>query len=355
MTRTPLCEQLVSAGGRTGEYCGAETAASFGDPRAEYEALVKGCGLYDLGWRAKIALTGSDRVRWANGMVTNNVRDLAVGQGNYNFLLNAQGHIQADLYVYKLGERLIVDTELWQAEKLKQIFDKFIVMDDVEVQDISNKLTALAVQGPKAMAVLHSSGVDVAEELKPLTLREVDWNGIRLTLTRMASRVARTYELWGAPDDIRMLWKTLVDRRAKPVGTDAVEMFRVAAGVPRVGVDIRERDLPQETEQSQALHFAKGCYVGQEIVERIRSRGALHRRLAGLLVQDTVPARGSKIHADGKEVGEVTSALKVPATGGDKTLALGYLRRDAAEPGTLVQVDGSQAKVVLPPFREAVA
>lgn len=355
MMRTALYEQLVSSGGRMGEYCGVETAASFGDPRAEYEALVKGCGVYDLGWRAKIALTGPDRVRWANGMVTNNVRDLPVGRGNYNFLLNAQGHIQADLYVYNLGERLIVDTELWQTEKLKQIFDKFIVMDDVEIQDISEKLTALAVRGPKAVAVLPSIGIDVAEELEPLTMQEVDWNGIRLSLTRMASPVTRTYEVWGTPDDIRKLWKALMDSGAKPVGTEALEMFRVAAGVPRVGVDIRDRDLPQETEQSHALHFAKGCYVGQEIVERIRSRGAVHRRLAGLLIQDTVPARGSKIQADGKEVGEITSALKVPTAEGERTLALGYLRRDAAEPGTLVQIDGSQAKVVLPPFREGVA
>src|SRR3954453_15650555 len=111
MERTPLYDRLISANAQMGEYCGVETSLKFGDAQAEYQTLLTGAAVYDLGWRAKIALTGSDRMRWANGMVTNNVRDLPEGKGTYNFMLNAQGRIQADLYIYNMGDHLIVDTE----------------------------------------------------------------------------------------------------------------------------------------------------------------------------------------------------------------------------------------------------
>src|ERR1700740_811204 len=119
------------------EYRGATTAARFGDPQAEFAALREGCGVYDLGYRAKIRLTGGDRVRWLNGMVTNNIRDLAAKHGVYCFLLNAQGHIQADFYVSNMGDSLLVDTDAQLREKVLAHFDKFIIMDDVEVADIT--------------------------------------------------------------------------------------------------------------------------------------------------------------------------------------------------------------------------
>src|SRR5277367_3459303 len=106
--------------------------ADFGDSRAEFQALLSGCGLYDLSWRSKISVTGGDRVRWMNGMTTNNVRDLAPGHGVYSFLLNAQGRIQADLYVFHRGESLLVDTERGQRDKILELFDRYIIADDVE-------------------------------------------------------------------------------------------------------------------------------------------------------------------------------------------------------------------------------
>ena len=122
----------------------------YGDTRAEFHALLSGCGVYDLSWRVKISLTGSDRVRWLNGMVTNNVRDLAAGLGVYAFLLNAQGRIQADLYAFNRGESLLVDVERSQRDKVLQLFDHYIIADDVEVADISDKLTAIGLTGPES-------------------------------------------------------------------------------------------------------------------------------------------------------------------------------------------------------------
>lgn len=354
MASTPLHDRLLAAGAQLGEYCGAETARSFGDPAAEYQVLRTGCGVYDLGWRAKIVLTGGDRVRWANGMVTNNIRDLAEGRGNYDFILSAQGRIQGDLYIYNMGDHLLVDTELWQKARILEIFDKYIIMDDVEVTDISDKLTAIAVQGPKSIEVLRKLGLTVADDVEPLKVDRTVWNGIGISVTRMASDIALTFEIWLASENVGKLWDALASAGAKPVGTEALEMFRVAAGVPKYGQDITDKYIPQETEQFHALHFAKGCYLGQEIVERVRSRGAVHRHFAGFAISGPAPQPGTEIQVDGKRAGEITSARTIPVNGHQQTLALGYIRKESGEPGTTVQVDGNEARVFQPPYKEAL-
>jgi folate-binding protein YgfZ len=345
---------MVAAGAEMGEYCGVETARSFGDSRAEYAALLNACGVYDLGWRAKIVIAGSDRLRWANGMVTNNIRDLPQGRGNYNFLLNAQGKIQGDLYVYNMGDHLIADTERWQAPRILELFDKYIVMDDVEVADVSDKLTAVAVQGPKSLHVLRALGLAVADDMEPFQLSQMVWNGVGISVTRMESRIALTLEIWLSPGNAPKLWDALLAAGAKPVGTGALEMFRVAAGVPKYGQDITDKYIPQETEQAHALHFAKGCYLGQEIVERVRSRGAVHRHFIGYKLDGPPPQPGAEVQVDGKRAGEITSALRVPVNGGERTFALGYVRKESGAPGTKVQVNGAEAEVAEPPFKEAL-
>src|SRR6204780_1961449 len=154
-------EGLGAAG--VGEYRGATTAVRFGDPQAEFVALRDGCGVYDLGFRAKISLTGGDRVRWLNGMVTNNIRDLAPNHGVYCFLLNAQGHIQADFYAYNMGDSIVVDTDADLREKVLAHFGRFIIMDDVEVADVTATLGMIGVFGPQAKAVMRMAGIELPE------------------------------------------------------------------------------------------------------------------------------------------------------------------------------------------------
>ncbi len=354
MPTTPLHERLTAAGARLSEYLGAETAAAFGDARGEYVELRSGAGVYDLGWRAKIVATGKDRMRWANGMVSNNIRDLPAGRGNYNFLLNPQGRILADLYVYNRGDYLLLDTAQWQAPRLLELLKKYIIMDDVELTNISDKLTAVAVQGPRAREVLRDAGFNFAD-VDPLQIQDIVWNDVGVSVTRMAGDITRTYEVWLAPGNAAAAWDALLHSGAKPVGTEALEMFRLAAGIPRYGQDISDRYLPQETDQEQALSFTKGCYIGQEIVERIRARAMLHRKLTGFEVDGPPPVPGAKIQQDGKEVGEITSALIVPGNHGDRTLALGYLRMEARNAGAELTVDGTRAIVRLLPYKELAA
>jgi len=307
---------------------GASPAADFGDVRAEFYALLSGCAVYDLAWRAKIVLTGSDRARWLNGMISNNVRDLAIGHGVYAFLLNAQGHIQADLYAFQRGNSLLVDTERSQREKVLQLFDHYIIADDVEVKDLSDQLAALGLTGPGSRKVLERAGI-VVLELGYLQFADTRWNNVNITVLHAGEEAKDSWQLWIAPEHVRALWDALVKAGARPSGSSALNLFRISRGIPQFGQDIRERDLPQETGQMRALSFTKGCYLGQEIVERIRSRGAVHREFGAFDVAGPLPEPGTKITTEGKEVGEVTSSAILPLPSGDRLLALGYLRREA--------------------------
>ncbi len=337
---------------RLADYRGATTAACFSDPQAEFSALRERCGVYDLGFRAKLSLTGSDRVRWLNGMVTNNIRDLAVGQGVYAFLLNPQGHILGDLFAYHRGESITLDTDRSQLEKILATFDHYIIMDDVEVGNLSEQLTALGIDGPQAQAVLAAAGFEIAD-MRPLQIESVKWRGLECSVVRGENESHPSYEIWIASENVRQLWDALVAAGAVPVGAEALELQRIVSGIPRYGMDIRERDLPQETEQVRALNFNKGCYVGQEIVERIRSRGAVHRKFTGFVADGAVEiAAGAKIVAGEKEVGEITSAASVRLESGETTVALGYIRREVGVPGREVMIGTSRATVAQLPVED---
>lgn len=339
---------------KTGEYRGAVAAARFGNPQAEWAELRFGCGVYDLGYRAKISLTGADRVRWLNGMVTNNIRDLAADRGVYAFLLNPQGHILGDLYSYNRGDSILIDTDRSQLEKILATFDHYIIMDDVEVKNLSDELTALGIAGPKARDVLNKAGIAVPE-MQPLQAVEAtcecDCDCVKCTVVRGQDSETESYDLWLSPSEVSKTWDALLAAGASPVGFEAIELQRIVSGIPLYGVDIRERDLPQETEQERALNFNKGCYVGQEIIERIRSRGAVHRKFSGFIA-DGVAAipPGNKIVAGEKEVGEITSVAALDLRGVKKTVALGYLRREVSTPGREVVIAGVKAIVASLPI-----
>ncbi|MGD0164275.1 MAG: glycine cleavage T C-terminal barrel domain-containing protein [Candidatus Sulfotelmatobacter sp.] len=361
MATTPLQDALRGQSAnqpvRESENRGATTAALFSNVHEEFSALLNGCGVYDLGLRARISLTGSDRVRWLNGMVTNNIRDLAAGSGVYAFLLNPQGRILGDMTVYNQGEALMVETDRSQVEKIIATFDHYIIMDDVEVTNVSEQETALGLAGPKSRAILNAAGIEVPE-LKPLQMItpkcDCDCGCVECTVVRGEDAQRQSYEIWLAPKDVYKTWNALLAAGATAVGSEALEMQRIAAGIPLYGVDIRERDLPQETEQMRALNFNKGCYVGQEIVERIRSRGNVHRKFTGFLLEGAAAiSTGEKIVSGEKEVGEVTSVAVLRTPSGERTLALGYIRREVGVPGHEVTISALKATVIQLPLGSA--
>lgn len=300
--------------------------------------------MHDLGWMRRVAVRGEDRFRWLSGMVTNMVIDLAPDGGAWNLVLNAQGRIQGDLTVWREGDGLELGISADQFERLLTHLEHFIIMDDVELVQLGlepgGAETALGLTGPLAGEMLGRMGLPTLGE--PMTGTRVEWNGLNLRILRGYGAIVPHYELWTPVTGVTRLWRTLSTAGATPVGATTLEAFRIAEAIPMYGVDMVERDLPQETSQMRALHFNKGCYLGQEIVERIRSRGSVHRHLRALELEGPVPeagtelkfnsevaspSSGSAIKQDGP-AGKITSAAELPMNAGNRVFALGMLRAE---------------------------
>jgi folate-binding protein YgfZ len=316
----------------------------------QLHALASRCGAYMLD-RALVSLAGKDRVRWLNGMVSNNIRDLAPGHGVYAFVLNPQGNIQGDLYAFNRGEALLLEIESSQATLLPQL-RRYIIMDKVEVEEFGDRFVTFGIAGPKANEALASLGI-TASSSAALALSEVMWNGAAITLVRGDNPCVPNYELWVPKESGDSFWQALVQAGAQETHSEALEAFRILCGIPKIGADIRERTLPQETGQERALSFTKGCYIGQEIVERIRARGAVHRVFTGFVIGGAPLSAGTAVRSDGKDVGQITSVATIPTANiprktGEQVIALGYLRREHLSSGADLETAG--AKVLPEPL-----
>ena len=304
------------------------------DTQTELAAVREAAGFALLNDRAFLRLTGPDAARWLNGMVTNAILTLAPGEGCYNFLLNAQGRIQGDCTLYRETTadpaEFLLATTAQQVEAIQQHLDRFIIMDDVELTVSYGDESSLLLLGKNAPEVLGQLGLPV---LDPLRLVHADTvHGPVLLLTPVAGLVPR-FELRAATATLDGLRKSLT---IPQVSAHTLEQLRLLEATPLFGQDIRNtetaRDLPQETAQTHALHFSKGCYLGQEIVERIHSRGQVHRQfMAFHLTGDLPPTLPALLEAAGKPAGELTSAGLVQLPEGPTLVALGYARREALD------------------------
>jgi folate-binding protein YgfZ len=323
------------------------------DIRTQLSALLTGAGVAPLDQTGWIRVTGEDRVRWLNGMVTNSIQDLAPGEGCYNFVLNAQGRIQADLTAWMLENSILLETSLNQVENLITLLDRFIIMDDVELADISDQRRGLLLTGPNATSLL--AAIDgTTEQLDPLELVHIHWHSVSIDLIHAYSPLIPKFEIWTDPETLLRVRDQLLIASATAVSPEALEALRILEGTPLYSIDIRNsetsRDLPQETAQTRALHFSKGCYLGQEIVERIRSRGNVHRTFGGFELTGTLPASGTALEAEGKSVGELTSVATIPLPTGPVQLALGYIRREALDRNLPLTYPGGTATPIALPY-----
>ncbi len=306
----------------------------------DLQPILKGTGVAVIRDHAFLRISGSDATRWLNGMVTNSIQSLEPGQGNYNFLLNAQGRIQGECTIYRepgKNPTFLLETSGNQIDTIQQLLDKFIIMDDVALTRAYEQEESLLVLGADAPALLQQLGLPDVDPLR-LVLASIP-DGDVLLLSAFPAN-APAYEIRAASALISSLLQKAVVRGAKNLSADDVEALRILSGTPRFSVDIRDRDLPQETNQAHALHFAKGCYLGQEIVERIRSRGQVHRLLTPFLLEGTLPDLPAPLEANGKPAGEITSATRV----GNEIFALGYARREALESKAPLTYAGGTAK-----------
>jgi folate-binding protein YgfZ len=303
----------------------------------ELEAIRTSAGTYSLTDRAFLRITGSDATRWLNGMVTNSIQDLQPGEGNYNFLLNAQGRIQGDCTIYRSddnnGPQFLLESDKQQIDAIQTLLDKFIIMDDVELSQMENR-AGLVLIGAGALSLLSSTDI-MSEDAKPNELVLVTWHSFSLEVMRIGNAEISTYEIWSHAAPINLVKEALTTAGAIELSPAAIEAHRILSGTPKYGIDIRNtdtaKDLPQETNQTHALHFNKGCYLGQEIVERIRSRGQVHRLFTQFTLTGAVPTElpaslTAALAGQTRPAGEITSAVQI----GDTIHALGYLRREFA-------------------------
>jgi folate-binding protein YgfZ len=337
------------------EIASAATSSS----AAQLAALLQGTGVSRLDHMGWIRVTGEDRVRWLNGMVTNSIQQLKDGEGNYNFLLTVQGRIQGDATIFAEPDALLMETAAAQVPGVMTLLDRFIIMDDVELADATGSQSGLLIAGPKAASLLTQIGLNV-EDFGILQKRTMPWNAVQIGVIHAESPLIPRFELWADANTISKLLEALQNAGAVPCEAQSLEWLRILEGTPLYGTDIRDRELPQETGQIRALHFSKGCYLGQEIVERIRSRGNVHRTFSAFRLDGELPAAGALLEADSKQIGELTSVAAIPlpidslpTDGTIVQLALGYIRREALDRGLPLHYAGGAAVPVSPPFSAA--
>ena len=304
-----------------------------------YRGLRETSAWMDLSARGKIRLTGEDRVRLLHAMTTQHIEQMTPGAGGYAFFLNAQGRILGDANVFCFEDYLLLDTEPETRQKLYEHMDRYIIADDATLEDATGRTATIAIEGPDAAAVLQKLGIPAPEQ----EYATAPW-GDR-AVARVNSTGEKGFFVFLSAEDKTGLTASLAEAGVPEATPGDARILRIENGRPRYGEEITERYLVQETGQLHAVHFTKGCYLGQEIVERVRSRAQIHRALHRLEIESAEPpAAGVKLTSGEAAAGEIASAVFSPALG--KVAALAYVRTPFTAPGTEVLAGNVKARVV---------
>lgn len=329
---------------------GFEAIADYGSTAAECQALRQGTGIIDLSFRSRLCLTGADRVRFLHGQVTNDVKALATGEGCYAALVTAKGKMQSDLNIFCLAEELLLDFEPGYGSAVTERLEKYVVADDVQVVDVSEPYGLLSVQGPRAADAVQSVEAlpDIpAKAMSFCTVKAPAGDIYVMNYPRLGSA---GFDVFAPAAALRSLAEKLVAAAKSlgggPAGWQAFEMARIEAGIPRFGVDMDESNIPLECGiEARAVSYTKGCYIGQEVLNRIHTLGHVNQELRRMRLGGSgpLPAKGDKLFLDGKAVGYITSAVFSDAL--QARLALGYVRRECNQPGTKLKLLSSAGEI----------
>jgi folate-binding protein YgfZ len=347
---TPLAATHLAAGAKMGVWFGCALPDYFGDPAAEYRSARDTVALIDKNYRAYLSFTGPDRVRYLNAILTNNIKDLREGHGIVSLLLNPQGHILAEIETYAFPDRLLCVSYSTIRERLTEWLNKYIIMDDVTLIDETPRYGALALEGPKAAALVKEVSRADLTKFDELSSHGGKVGSVPCWIAKRSPGGVPGAEFLAEREKLPELWQILLDAArwhdGGPMGYAALSATRLAQGVPWFGYDFGEKQIPHEAGlQDSHISYTKGCYTGQEIVERVRSRGQVNRRRVELLFSgDVVPEQDALLTMNGQEVGYVTRAARIWDP--PRIIGMGYARKEANPPGTVLQWPGGTATVV---------
>jgi len=337
MHRLPLHDAHVAAGAKLGTVGDWELPLDYGDAAAEYAAVRTGAGLVDRGDRGVLEITGKDRAKFLHAMVSNDVASLQPGQGTAATFLDVHGKVQVVLDLWALDDRILMLTPPGMSEKTLADFDKFLFSEKADFRDATGELAMLVLVGPASLSL--------AEGLVGATPADAAWSHITGRIGSAEVRVVRGAGETGEPEvwlvataaDGPVLWRAALDAGARPVGRTAMESLRVEAGTAVFGQDVDDTVLLPEIPFTHLVSYTKGCYIGQEVVVRIRDRGHVNRLLTGLRLDGAeIPPPGAEVRMGPDTVGRVTSATW--SFGLDAPIALAFIRRQHAAAGTIVSV-----------------
>jgi len=336
-------ELQAKAGAEWTSFQGIEVARHFGDWQNEWVALRRRCGMLDASLRSLSVARGEDRISFLQGMVTTDVASLQSGQGAYGAILTVQGRVVSDLRLFVLTEEIWLDFPSSHATRARQHLERHIVADDVELTAEESLIPLLVLEGPQAPRVALAIFGESVSDWRPFSHRVLNFDGVRVRVARVTHTGEPGYLIFGSPEIAPWLWERSVAAGAEPVGLEAWQAARLEAGIPWVGVDMDESTLISEVGLEEAITYGKGCYLGQEVVERVTSRGQVQRRRVGLVSLDPgVPQSGAVLESGEREVGVITSAAWSPALRAG--IAMGYLRREVWEEGNEVIAVEAQGK-----------
>jgi folate-binding protein YgfZ len=310
---------------------------SYTNPVEEYWAIRNHSGMVDLSHLGLLQVTGKDRLSFLNGLLTNEILKVNEGTGIRSALLNTKARVLADLYLYAREDDLLIDTGHVPGPSVRDIFERFIITEDVQVKDITSGFVHLTLQGQQAAENIRDLFGITFADMKPLQHKML---GPTMILNR--DRTGQSgYDMIIPSDEAEAIWQGFLLRGVTPVGLDALEILRLEAGYPRYGVDVDENTIILEAGYKDAISFNKGCYLGQEVVARATHIGRVNKNLVQFQTDsDRVPSAKSKMVASGKEAGYVTSAAFSPSL--KVVVGLGYAQRDFAKEGTKLLVESDK-------------
>jgi folate-binding protein YgfZ len=353
--KSPLEDTHVALGATMIERDGWLVPATYGDEAAEYATVRdNGAGLIDLSPRGRILVSGSEAIQFLNGLITNDMKTLAEGSWMSAAFPNVQGRLIASVRVVRMKDEgtdrnvcptFLLDTEASTRERVLKTIERFTLAGDFRVNDITKQTAQLTVQGKKAVDVVRTVFGEHAAEIPLNAAIQIPWQDEEVTVIRATHTGEDGFDFIVKPEQAGSLWKAMQAAGALPVGYDALEILRIEAGIPRYGIDMDETNVVTETALDEAVSYTKGCYVGQEIIARIKYRGHVAKKLVGVTTDGAVKLQaGASIKSvDDKDIGRTTSAIYSPRLGG--TIALAYVKYDYLTPGTAVKVAGSDTEV----------